>query len=169
MSDRPAETPTPDSDPATQPLGHAAEEPATQPLGHATEEPTTQPLDYAGSEPADEPVQQTGEPAGPPAPEPGAPSGPAGATPWRPASERSDGDEPPVWSAATLSERSEEPPRRIRTGTLVFGILIALIGLGAIVTGLGFRLDLQLALAALLVVAAVILLASPLLQRRSPK
>src|SRR5690606_25247370 len=96
VSDRPAETPTPDR------------EPATQPLGHATEEPTTQPLDYAGSEPADEPVQQTGEPAGPPAPEPGAPSGPAGATPWRPASERSDGDEPPVWSAATLSERSEE-------------------------------------------------------------
>ncbi|MFC7406499.1 hypothetical protein [Georgenia alba] len=69
----------------------------------------------------------------------------------------------PVWSAATVADQEE--PRRTRTGTVVLGIVLVLIGVGAIVTAIGYRLDLQLAIAVLLVVAAVGLLVTPLLQR----
>jgi membrane protein implicated in regulation of membrane protease activity len=56
-------------------------------------------------------------------------------------------------------------PRGVRTGTLILGLVLALAGFGALVTGLGYQLDLQLSVIVVLVVAAVALLLVPLLQR----
>lgn len=74
-------------------------------------------------------------------------------------------DEPQVWSAATTAPAAA-PSRGVRTGTLILGLVLALAGFGALVTGLGYRLDLQLSVIVVLVVAAVALLLVPLLQRR---
>ncbi|ROR73625.1 hypothetical protein [Bogoriella caseilytica] len=86
--------------------------------------------------------------------------------PSAPAEDELTTDETPqVWSAANTTP----PPvaRRVRSGTLVFGIIMTLIGLWAIAAGFGLRLDAQLGTAAILVAAAFGLLIAGL-TRRSP-
>ena len=53
-----------------------------------------------------------------------------------------------------------------RTGTIVWGVILALLGLGIIGIGLGLRVDLQLALIVLLAVAGVGLLLKAVLPSR---
>lgn len=74
-------------------------------------------------------------------------------------------EDPPVWSAATAAGREPVTARRTRVSTLVLGLILTMIGLGAVLTGLGYRLDLQLSLAVLLVVAAVALLVTAVTRR----
>ncbi|MEE6280713.1 hypothetical protein [Georgenia sunbinii] len=52
-----------------------------------------------------------------------------------------------------------------RTGTIVWGAVLAMLGLGCLAVGLGLSLDLQLSLIVLLVVAGVGLLVKALLPR----
>ncbi|GAA4417501.1 hypothetical protein GCM10023169_06050 [Georgenia halophila] len=130
------------------------ETPPTQPLAGGHEPPPPGVGDEAWIAAAPAPGEPAPGSADQPATRAEAPSAASAGTPSA-----------PVWSAATVAEETPVPPRRTRTGTLVLGIVLALIGVGAIVTGLGYQLDLQLALAALLVVAAVVLLVTPLVQR----
>lgn len=53
-----------------------------------------------------------------------------------------------------------------RTGTIVWGVILALLGLGVIGIGLGLRVDLQLALIVLLAVGGVGLLLKAVLPSR---
>jgi hypothetical protein len=70
---------------------------------------------------------------------------------------------PPVWSAATAPAPR---PRGPRSGTLILGLVLAVCGVAAVLVALGFRIDLQLALIGLLVLAALTLLLTPLLRKR---
>ncbi|MFD1506639.1 hypothetical protein FE374_15365 [Georgenia yuyongxinii] len=70
---------------------------------------------------------------------------------------------PPVWSAATAPAPR---PRGPRSGTLILGLVLTVCGVAAILVALGFRIDLQLALIGLLVLAALTLLLTPLLRKR---
>lgn len=54
-----------------------------------------------------------------------------------------------------------------RTGTIVWGVILTLLGLGVIGVGLGLRVDLQLALIVLLAVAGVGLLLKAVLPNQS--
>ncbi|TRW42786.1 hypothetical protein [Georgenia yuyongxinii] len=72
-------------------------------------------------------------------------------------------DAPPVWSAATAPAPR---PRGPRSGTLILGLVLTVCGVAAILVALGFRIDLQLALIGLLVLAALTLLLTPLLRKR---
>ena len=58
-----------------------------------------------------------------------------------------------------------DEPSGPRTGTIVWGVVLAMLGLGAFAIGLGLRLDLQLSLIVLLGVAGVGLLVKALLPR----
>lgn len=78
------------------------------------------------------------------------------------ATPRPDAEAPPVWSARTAPV---ERPRGPRSGTLILGLVLAVCGAAAVVVALGYRIDLQLTLIALLLLAAVTLLLTPLLRR----
>ncbi|WP_448073335.1 hypothetical protein [Georgenia yuyongxinii] len=80
-----------------------------------------------------------------------------------PEQERPTAAAPPVWSAATVTAAR---PRGPRSGTLVLGLVLTVSGVAAVLVALGFRIDLQLALIGLLVLAALTLLLSPLLRKR---
>ncbi|MPV87419.1 hypothetical protein GB882_01970 [Georgenia ruanii] len=78
------------------------------------------------------------------------------------ATARADAGAPPVWSARTAPV---ERPRGPRSGTLILGLVLAVCGAAAVVVALGYRIDLQLTLIGLLLLAAVTLLLTPLLRR----
>ncbi|MBK5250010.1 MAG: hypothetical protein JJE50_11395 [Actinomycetales bacterium] len=67
-----------------------------------------------------------------------------------------------AWSADPARTPSSAPATRVptgpRVGTIVWGLILALIGVGAVAVGAGVQLDLQAALIALLVVAGISLL-----------
>ena len=58
----------------------------------------------------------------------------------------------------TAPGRADRPRSRLRVGTVVWGLVIAAIGVGVVATAAGAVFDLQLALIALLAVAGVAML-----------
>ncbi|KAE8762068.1 hypothetical protein GB883_21285 [Georgenia thermotolerans] len=89
-------------------------------------------------------------------------SAPSADAPPHWAATRPDTAAPPVWSAHSAPV---ERPRGPRSGTLILGLVLAVCGAAAVVVALGYRIDLQLTLIALLLLAAVTLLLTPLLRR----
>ncbi len=69
---------------------------------------------------------------------------------------------PAPGSAATAAE----PPTRLRVGTVVWGLVLALVGIGVAAIGAGAALDLQAALIGLLVVAGSALLVGAVVTAR---
>ncbi|WP_413452207.1 hypothetical protein AA0Y32_11980 [Georgenia phoenicis] len=65
----------------------------------------------------------------------------------------------------TDTDRTTAPPSGPRVGTVVWGIILLLLGLGVLAVGAGVTVDLQAALIALLALAGVGLLVKALLSR----
>lgn len=68
-----------------------------------------------------------------------------------------------------MSQYTVRPtPTGPRAGTIAWGAILVVLGLGSIAVGLGAGIDLQLSLIVLLVIAGIGLLVKALLPRRDP-
>lgn len=138
------------------PAGSPADAPADAPTGSPADGAATEPFFYTG------PSESSGAWTG------GA-DRPAASSPYEPTTSVFTGQGSPVWSASTGAPPPPAPPRGARTGTLVLGLILLLCGVGAIAVALGMTIDVQLAFIGVLVLAALLLLLVPLLQRRKDR
>jgi len=154
--------------PVEQPAaGETTVLPVEQP---AADETTVLPVDApAADDSADDDrsvltLEDTAESAPFGSPEPPAATSPIGAL-YSPADRSPRADEPfvrpdPFVAAAAPSEPApvDPPRRRLRVGTVVWGLVIAAIGVGLLAWAAGVEIDLQLAMILLLAVAGTALL-----------
>ncbi|MFH5822154.1 hypothetical protein [Georgenia sp. AZ-5] len=162
-ADKTAQLPTDETTPLPR---HEAGETAALPAGRGGEADVTEQL-RAGGEEADvtSPLPRAGESeASRDATGPDARAYSRAEPPvW---SGRAEGG-PAVWSASTapLVER----PRGPRSGTLVLGLVLVVLGAVAVLVALGYSLDMQLVLIALLLLAALTLLGVALVRGRASR
>lgn len=112
------------------------------------------------------------------APSPASPPWSAGDTAVLPGAAPATSTAPPVGGTPGATEPSapyvppaepEQPPARLRVGTVVWGLIIAMVGVGILAAASGAMFDRQLALIALLGVAGVALLVGSILTARRPR
>ncbi|KQR16893.1 hypothetical protein [Cellulomonas sp. Leaf334] len=140
------------ADPAASPVEDTAVLPAAEPEPAVEETRALPTTDEADPYPSTSAWSSQGEPA--------AYTSPIGAL-YAPTDRPADRVAPdPVAEPAPVVEQAptDPPRRRLRVGTVVWGLVIAAIGVGLLAWAAGFAIDLQLAMIVLLAVAGTALL-----------
>lgn len=73
-----------------------------------------------------------------------------------------DLDGPTVTSAEEVTPAEHRPA--VRLGSVVWGLIVALVGVGVLLVGAGYTIDVQLAAIVLLIAAGLGLILGPLVQ-----
>ncbi len=81
--------------------------------------------------------------------------------------EHDDADTTPLHPTGYESPTASAPRDRLRVGTVVWGLIVALVGTAVIAWGQGLRFDVQLAAIGVLAAAGVLLVVSSLVRTRN--